>query len=279
MTRSRMRARYVRIAMLVLGIVLTLAGFAWALLPLLVDDAEVGAGFLGTPFWFPPWDDYTELSYALSTLLFFGLFLLLQWMFLRPGRGWAGRLAARERPLKPSIYAAAAMAMLLTAGAATLLLELPDWWSTLFGYEGNQWLGFFGIWVAMLVLWLIWAAIFFAYWRQGDRFTQLNRMIRGLIAGSLLEATVAVPVHIWATRQRGCYCERGTYTTLVACGTVLIWCFGPGVILLFMRERVRHARVFPICENCGYDLRGGHERCPECGVELADKAESQKGPA
>ena len=64
-------------------------------------------------------------------------------------------------------------------------------------------------------------------------------MIRGLVAGSILETIIAVPVHIWATRQRECYCCRGTYTTLVLAATVLIWAFGPGIILLYMREKRR----------------------------------------
>ena len=68
-------------------------------------------------------------------------------------------------------------------------------------------------------------------------------MIRGLIAGSVLEVMVAVPVHVWAARQRDCYCCRGSYTTLVIAGTVLIWAFGPGIILLYMREKYRRAKL------------------------------------
>jgi hypothetical protein len=64
-------------------------------------------------------------------------------------------------------------------------------------------------------------------------------MIRGLVAGSLLEILVAVLVHVWATRQRECYCCRGTYTTLVLAATVLIWVFGPGIIMLYYREKYR----------------------------------------
>ncbi len=99
------------------------------------------------------------------------------------------------------------------------------------------------IWAVMLVIWGIWSWIFFVYWKQGDRYTQSGKMIRGLVAGSILETIVAVPVHIWATRQRECYCCRGTYTTLILAATVLIWAFGPGIILLYMREKYRMEKL------------------------------------
>jgi hypothetical protein len=141
------------------------------------------------------------------------------------------------RPLKTSIFAAGVIAMLLTVGFVALLLELPNWWEGIMGVD-SYW-GIICVWITMLIIWGIWSWIFFVYWRQGDRYTQSGRMIRGLVAGSILEIIIAVPVHIWATRQRECYCCRGTYTTLILAATVLIWAFGPGIVLLYMREKRR----------------------------------------
>lgn len=89
----------------------------------------------------------------------------------------------------------------------------------------------------MLVLWIAWASVFFVYWRQGDRATRLGKVIRGLIGGSLLEGFIATGVFVWNPHNEGCYCTRGSYTGLVFGATVLLWCFGPGLALLFMRER------------------------------------------
>jgi ribosomal protein S27AE len=55
---------------------------------------------------------------------------------------------------------------------------------------------------------------------------------------------------------------------------VLIWCFGPGVVLLFHRERYRRMKFHEqLCLSCGYDLRGtvaaGRTSCPECGKPIA----------
>jgi hypothetical protein len=76
-------------------------------------------------------------------------------------------------------------------------------------------------------------------------------------------------VHVWVMRQRECYCARGTYTTLVLAGTVLLWAFGPGVILLYAREKYRRARLYPWCKNCAYNLTGNTSGiCPECGTSI-----------
>jgi hypothetical protein len=124
----------------------------------------------------------------------------------------------------------------------------------------------------MLGLWVLWGVIFYAYWRQGDHYSRSGRMLRALLAGSVLELLVAAPVHAWAARRSDCYCERGSYTGLVFGGTVLLWVFGPGVVLLFLRERYRREKLFPVCPACGYDLRGSAEpTCPECGAPLAGR--------
>lgn len=159
-----------------------------------------------------------------------------------------------------------------------LLLELPDWWAVIMGGAGGNrgyggW-GIVGVWTAMLLVWGIWAWVFFVYCRQGDRYQQMGKVVRELVAGSFLEVFLAVPVHIWATRQRDCHCCRGTYTTLVFAGAVLLWAFGPGIVLLYKHEEYRREKLLRgqaiECSRCGYDLRGtlsaGIDRCPECGA-------------
>ena len=92
-----------------------------------------------------------------------------------------------------------------------------------------------------LILWCFWSVIFCIYWRQSDHYTWVGRVIRGLIAGSVLELFVAVPVY--ATRQDDCYCARGSYAGLIFGATVLLWAFGPAVFLLFIREKHRRDKL------------------------------------
>lgn len=265
MTKARRNANRLRRLILIVGILYTVTALCWAVLPyfpdMLFDEFEP-AGLLWTPLGLYAPD---EGGYLIDVALVVGLLLLAQWAFLRPAKAWTARLAVKGRPLTSAVISAAAMGMLLTVGVITLLLELPNLWKTVFK---SGW-GIAAVWSAMLLLWGAWALIFLVYWRQGDRYTQLGRMIRALVAGSLVEVFVAVPVHVWATRQRECYCERGTYVTLVFAATVLFWAFGPGIILMYMRERYRCARLFPRCTKCGYELRGSAKICPECGYSLA----------
>lgn len=267
MTNAKKSARRVRHCLLVVGILYTLAAVAWIVWPLAASPSSGSfepMGLMGTPLGVL----YIEALGGASHLgLVFGLLILAQWAFLRPRRVLAMHLTTDGKPLRSAVIAAGAMAMFLTAGAVTLLLEASDWWEP--GWDPpDGWrfaLSFYG---GMLLIWAIWAWVFFVYWRQGDRYTQLGRMLRGLIAGSVLEAIVAIPVHIWATRQRECYCVRGTYTTLVFSGVVLLWAFGPGIILLYQREKYRQAKLFPLCLRCGYNLHGNTSGvCPECGTK------------
>lgn len=280
MTHWQERAHRLRHLILVLGLLLSLGGIGWVLLPFLDLDIPWGdnnASLLGTPLTLGKLCQQDEFGAGVNIAIVFGAILLAQWAFLRPRRGWSVRLAAEGRPLTSAVIGAALMASLLTIGAGALVLELPNWWEPIMGganddYGWKEGRGLIVVWAVMAAAWAAWALIFLAYWRQEDHHSGLGKMLRALITASLLEAFVAVPVHVWATRQRECYCCRGTYTTLVLAGTVLLWAFGPGIILLYWRERYRRARLMMICSNCGYDLRGtvaaGREACPECDTRI-----------
>ena len=191
--------------------------------------------------------------------------------------------------MKRAVFGASLMAALLTIGALVTLLELPGWWQELL--ESDWWKlsqfvpsAFWPGLVALAIAWLIWSVIFYIYWRRGDRYTQLHRMTQGLIAGSILNFMVSLAVQIATgpannqpvnpSKGEDCYCARGSYTGLVFAGTVLLWAFGPGIVLLFARERYRKSLLMRLCPKCSYDLRGtvdaGRASCPECGEAVPE---------
>lgn len=204
--------------------------------------------------------------------------------------------------MKRSIFSAALIASILSVGLMATLLEIPGWWryvvATNWAADQRLTVGAvesvsaggvtvhpappppaldiddvdFRVWPGLLaigVAWSVWALIFWRYWRSGDRYTQFTRMIRGLMVGSILEVFVATAVHAFTYRRDECHCCRGSYTGLVFGGTALLWVFGPGIVLLYKRERYRQRVLLPTCIECGYDLRGiAAAKCPECGEAI-----------
>jgi len=279
MSRNKTIAYRLRWLLLILGIVFTFAGIVYVAIPALYEDHDIKtpvetAGLVGTP-WMLILGFDRPYSMSLDTMLFLGVFFLSQWFFLRPKKNWVPRLLQDGRPLKSSAIAAGIIAMLLSFGAIATLLEIVGLWDlrTTNG-QGVRHHFFLTCWIIMILLWAFWSVVFLIYWRGGDRYQWMNKIIRALVAGSLLELFVTIPAHIYVTRQDDCYCCRGTYTGLVFGGTVLIWTFGPGVVLLFAREKYRlvSVRLNPRCTECGYELRGtidaGKDICPECGAAV-----------
>lgn len=291
MTRSKSLGYKLRWALLLAALACWGVAFFWLTFPLWGQakpawlTQELAWGIQGLMGWM---FDH-EPAYRMVAAALAGAFLLTQWLFLWPRGAWRVELAEVSRPLKRSIIMAAAAAALLSMGAIALFWESIGFWDTFVGIRGPH--SNMGLWgkawpglAAIAVLWGFWAIVFLAYWHQGDRYTQLGRMIRGLLAGSLIEAIVSVPVHVWAMQQRKllspsdaeCQCAMGSYTALVFAATVAIWTFGPGLTILFMRERYRREKLLTggtmPCRHCHYDLhstiQAGGTHCPECGKPI-----------
>lgn len=266
MTKAQTRAAGVRGYILAGAIVCELLG-VWALIG--APPLEF-AGVLGTPAMIPPLGNLGDFwGIVANGLIWAGILLLLQWLFLQPVGKWRIRLADKARPMKTAVASAAFAAMLLSVGLLTTLLELTNLWEHVI----KKGFTLYMFWGVMLVLWAVWAGVFYMYWQGGDQYTQLTRMIRGLLAGTAVESLIATGVFAANPHQENCYCARGSYTGLIFGASALLWCFGPGVILLFLREHHRAMSLGePLCPHCGYNLRGtvaaGLKQCPECGKAI-----------
>ncbi len=235
MTRAKRISIKLRWGLLVLWVVCLGFGAFW----LLSNCFGVGAGLVGTAvstLWVSVYGIFTEtMTWAYPGLFctYAGLFFFTQWLFLSPKKLWKIELSETSRPMKRAAIGAGFAVALLTAGLVYSIIDLfsvtiPDSLTTAAEYM---------IVSIPLVLWLIWSVIFWLYLRQRDSYGWSGRIIRGLIAGSILELFVSIPIFV--TRQDDCYCARSSYTGLVFGATALLWAFGPGVLLLFLREKRR----------------------------------------
>jgi hypothetical protein len=218
-------------------------------------QAYLGGGVIGTPF--SPInvapgpngriasDDRDVLSqYVPRACAYLALFLLTQWWFLSPRGNWRIGVAtgAAEPPPRRAAVAAGFIGMLLCVGLIATVMELADWWLALTTENGLATPQHFGVvWVVMAMLWTFWSIVFYQHWRGLDRYTALRKVFRWLLAGTVLEMFVAAPAHAWIVAERGdeCYCQRGTWTGVAFGCTAALWLFGPGALLLFLREKRR----------------------------------------
>ena len=102
----------------------------------------------------------------------------------------------------------------------------------------------FGAVVTLLAFWLIWAVIFRGFAKADDPDALLQRSLRWLLRGSILELLVAVPSHVIVRRREDCCAHLGTFWGIVSGFSVMLLCFGPGVFFLFV-ERCRRLQPKP----------------------------------
>lgn len=226
-----------------LAVVCHAAGLWWAFgAPLVVnDEVAPGWGLWGTPLLLAPMNIMEDASPGLwvNAVGLWVLVLLSQAVFFLPRGGWRLRGVGRGRPMMASMVIGSCMAMLLTAGLAATLLEVAELWEPLGELTESWW----PVWASMLVIWGAWATAFFVYWRGENRYAQYSQLMRWLIGGTVLELLVSGGVHAFMPDPDDCHCARGSYTGLVFGCTVALWLFGPGLALLFMRQRDRRLRI------------------------------------
>lgn len=233
MTKAKKAAIKLRWILMGLWIICIATGLIW----LWGVFFEFGAGLAGAPalVFLGPFshliDEGSKYQYASVTLIYVGLFFFTQWLFLAPRKLWKIKTAVTFRPMKKAAIAAAFAIALLTAGFIYTILDL---FSTQISNSPSNTLEYLLISIP-LILWLFWSVVFCIYLRQIDYRSWTSRIIKGLIAGSILELFVSIPIFV--TRKDECYCARGSYAGIVFGATVLLWAFGPAVFLLFLKQK------------------------------------------
>lgn len=227
--------------------------------------------------------NYPIFSFLIGTLVLFGAQFLL--LLGAPHLRWPR--PRRRRSIFISLAAGSAIAVLLSVGIACAgeslykLIYHPELFKALSdgplvinpttaattpataARSGPDipWL-FIGI---IAVAWILWFVVFALI--GADQWTgRFRRIYRALIAGTILELLITIPIDAQVRKRTDCYCGEGTFVSLAIGLTAIVWTVGPGVAILFFVRRNQRKAARGNCLSCGYDLRGlSSSRCPECG--------------
>jgi hypothetical protein len=93
----------------------------------------------------------------------------------------------------------------------------------------------------IVLLWLIWALLFYEFGRADEPAALGRRLTRWLLRGSILELLVAVPSHIAVRSREECCAPVGSFWGIVCGFSVMLLAFGPGAFFLYA-ERCRRLR-------------------------------------
>ena len=121
--------------------------------------------------------------------------------------------------------------------------------------------------VPLLLAWAmmggLWALVFRAAGRHRDP-TRIDRAVRWLFAGSLVELAIAAPTFVMASRRDHCACGWVSWWGIVLGTATLFLLCGPMILLMRTHDaRVQWMRA--ACPRCGYPQRSRTGTCSECG--------------
>src|SRR3954465_2579930 len=167
-----------------------------------------------------------------GALFLAGLLLVVQIALLLGAPQLTWPRPRRRRSIASSMIAGSLLCAAVTVGLVFSALSVL----TLIGIEWqprdpDAWFGLDGL--AILALWAIWLFVFVFIW-AGEWLVMFRRMYRLLIAGTVLELLVTIPIHVHIRKRTHCYCGEGTFFGLVLGISAAACAFGPGVVLLFI---------------------------------------------
>jgi hypothetical protein len=210
-----------------------------------------------------PMDFTTPFDRPSGTLLIAGILFLPQAVLLSGAPGLPRLRLQRRRSMIVSMIGGSLLVGAITVGLIGSICSIignDEWLERALAPLGN-----YG-WTVMLVPWAIWFVIFAFIW-SAQWITLFRRIYKILIAGTILELIVTIPIDVKIRKQTQCYCGEGTFWGM-GFGLAVAFCtFGPAMALLYLARYTQRMKLPPICQNCGYDIRGLPEpRCPECGT-------------
>ncbi|MCD6049871.1 MAG: hypothetical protein K0Q55_1274 [Verrucomicrobia bacterium] len=90
-------------------------------------------------------------------------------------------------------------------------------------------------------IWLLWGGVFYRFYRTSDAESWTRRWLKNLFRGSVLELLVVLPTHIVLRSKDDCCAPMVSFMGIVTGLSVMVICFGPGVMFLYL-DRARRLK-------------------------------------
>jgi len=175
---------------------------------------------------------------------------------------------ARGRSLALSLLICAFVASMLVLALLFALLELVDVWEEPLHMDDSLWGGDLALSLtlpALLVGGIIWSLLFLFFTRGRCTFGTIGRIIVILLAVTVVDTLLIVPIDVVVRQRADPYILSGTFQALHLMVFAVLWLAGPGALIVFTRRRRRYWAETH-CLNCGYEKGPSPgEKCPECG--------------
>lgn len=161
---------------------------------------------------------------------FLGVMLLTEGALLVVPVRMVAEVPVPKRHLAWGYLVAAVASLVLLAGIAISLWEhvmatdesSTRTWAILLAVVGSLWLG--------------WTILFSFYTGKNRPVGPMGRLVRWLLAGSIAEILVVIPMHAVARYRNYCCAGYMTFAGLAAGMAVLLLAFGPGAFVLLARR-------------------------------------------
>lgn len=260
LTALRLKWWIVGLYWLVLFCVAYVVTAAWTVMSGHVDWA--GGDYLGLSGLEDLWNILTDRGFALFMVICLGAFILLQVLLLLPARYPAK--AAKGVPVWLAIGSAALIAAGLVVAFFAVVAEVLNRHDLLETMPVQSW---WGLALVVALHWAVMTPLVWAFVRRCDnRESVVRRLSMALFIGSVIDVAAMIPLDVMIRRKASCYSWSTSVYSLGVAAAIGLLVLGP-MVWMPISARRRRRWFEEHCSACGYDMRAGGDRCPECGTK------------
>lgn len=171
-------------------------------------------------------DNVFEIFKYFPYWIWLAIMVLCQAIFLLvPVERGRRRPLIRRHVMRPVLVAGFLLGFLVFAAGVSILALLQG--------DNISPAAFWSVVGAGVAFWIFWAVLFHRLSVAAGRLSTQTDQSRWLFRGSILEMLIAIPTHIYVRQQSHCCADTFTAWGIAAGFSVMLFSFGPGVLILF----------------------------------------------